>query len=332
MTFFTERDIVNIASLRKDDCMNNGNFNGYDPNGNNRGNNDFGFLGGFDPNSSGSAPYQSSDNYGGQSGGYPPYNSGSYGNPSSNYQPYSAPHTSAGYTPYNPAASATMTLADYSKRIFMWMGAGLLLTFAVALGLMFFLTSGGDEIQLARFEKFLPVFYGGIVFELILAFVLGLFVTKLPYKASMVMFLIYSVCSGVTITPLLCVYEVSSAIFAFAAAAAMFITLAVYGIVTKRDLTKLGTVMAVGLIVLLVYSTIMLIIGHYNSLLVGVLGIIIFIGLTAYDAQKIKTSYNALSGDETMLKKASVNLALQLYLDFINIFIYLLRLMGKQRN
>ena len=107
----------------------------------------------------------------------------------------------------------------------------------------------------------------------------------------------------------------------------------IYGIVTKRDLMKLGPILMIGLIVLLVFSVIGIFV-HMSvmSMIVSIVGILIFIGLTAYDTQKIRVSYENLSHNPEMLKKMSVNMALQLYLDFINLFIYLLRLLGKARR
>lgn len=288
--------------------------NGYDPNRNH--NNFDPYMGGYDPNGG----YNNQN-----TNGYRPYQGGTYSNPNQGYT------QNTGYYNTGVQTQARVSLAEYSKMIFLWMGAGLFITFGVAFALMLYLTSGSITTQYERLEAFIPFFYGGIVVELALAFTLGFFVAKMPYSASLIMFFIYSLVSGVTLTPILCVYDAGSTVFAFAATSLMFITFAVYGIVTKRDLTKLGPILMIGLFFLMGYSLIMLLIGHYNSLLIGVIGIAIFIGLTAYDAQKIKKSYDALSSDETMLKKMSVNLALQLYLDFINIFIYLIRIFGKRR-
>lgn len=323
--------------------------NGYDPNGRSQNGYDQSFMGGYDPNANN--PYQAngyqSNGYqdNSVSQGYRPYEGGTYGNPNQNYnsyaqQPqngYNAPMQNAytqntGYAANTAAGTGTMTLADYSKKIFLWMGAGLAVTFFVALGLMLYLTSGTELDLYLKFSNMLPVFYGGIVVELVLAFVLGLFVKKMPYGVSLGMFLVYSVVSGVTFTPILCVYDAGSAIFAFAAAAVLFITFAVYGIVTKRDLSKLGPILAIGLIVLILFSLIGIVVHmSWASILIALLGIAIFIGLTAYDAQKIKANYNTYAGNDEMLKRTSVNMALQLYLDFVNIFIYILKLVGKRR-
>ncbi len=369
--------------------MNNGNFGGFNPNGNGQ-NNQSGFMGGYDPNAqnNGYNPnngynngyqvnngynngYQANNGYnngynapapnngynGAPSNGYPPYQGGTYSNPANNGYPAQGGNYSS-YAPQAPApqggtqqtsvqnqsqgfafpigstsSTGVMSLSDYSKRIFLWMGAGLALTFFVALGLMLYLTSGSELSMYQKFVKFVPMFYIGLIAEVVLAIVLGIFVKKMPYKVSLTMFIVYSIVSGVTLTPLLVVYDAGSAIFAFAAAAVLFISFAIYGIVTKRDLLKLGPILMIGLIVLLLFS-VLGVIFHMSgmSILVSIIGIIIFIGLTAYDTQKIKASYAQYENDPVMLKKVSVNLALQLYLDFINLFIYILRLMGKARR
>lgn len=288
--------------------------NGYDPNRNH--NNFDPYMGGYDPNSGYGNPQQN---------GYQPYNGGPYGNPNQGYT------QNTGYTSAFTRTQAKVSLAEYSKMIFLWMGVGLMITFGAAFALMVYLTSGSVSSQVSKLASFAPVFYGGLVVELVLAIILNFFVAKMSHTASLVMFLVYSFVSGVTLTPILCVYDAGSTVFAFAATSLMFMTFAIYGIVTKRDLTKLGPILMIGLIFLVLYSLVMLLIGHYNSLLIGVLGIILFIGLTAYDAHKIKKSYEALASDEVMLKKMSVNLALQLYLDFVNLFIYIIRIFGRER-
>ena len=300
--------------------MNNGSFNGFDPNRNKGG------QGGYtDQNSY--PPYQSDAAYGSYQNstteGYRPYEGGTYSNPQ-NVAPASA---------YAGQQTAAMSLSDYSKRIFFWMGAGMLLTFAVALGLMLFLTSGSEEDMMEKFSGFIPLFIGGIVVELVLAIALGVFVTKMSYQVSLGMFILYSIVSGVTLTPIMVVAGAKDAVFAFAAAAILFIAFAIFGIVTKRDLTKIAPLLFIGLIVLMLFAIIGIFVGmSWMSIVVSLIGIAVFVGLTAYDTQKIKSNYNTFCNDETMLKKTSVNMALQLYLDFINIFIYILRIMIASRD
>ena len=333
--------------------MNHGNFNGYTPNGQTPDN-------GYPPYTD-TPPYPNNDNYNynaynnpsnnsyhtypaydnSSSPGYRPYEGGTYRTPNTSYQPQQTAYESS-YSGYqNPpvinrndsASSETfhgaISISDYCKRIFAWMGAGLTLTFVIAFAMMHFLTSGDILEKLTSFQTFFVI---SIITEVVLVIILSIFVRKLPYAASLILFIFYSVCNGITITPLLVVFGAENAIYAFAGAAVLFIAFAIYGMVTKRDLTKLGPILLIGLLVLLVYSGIAMLVGmSSSSLVVSLIGLVIFIGYTAYDTQKIRSGYRQFCQDEEMLKKSSVTLALELYLDFINIFIYLLRIMAKNR-
>ena len=240
-----------------------------------------------------------------------------------NYQGYGQ----QGYGTYQ-AAESRISIAEYSKRVYGWMSAGLAVTFLIGFVLMQVLL---DNILLI--EKFVPFFIAGIVVEFILVVILSLFVRKLPYGVSLGLFGFYSVLNGLTITPILVVYGAQDAIYAFAATAVLFIAISIYGIVSKRDLTKLGPVLIIGLLVLLGYSVIAMIFRMpSDSLIISLIGIVLFIGFTAYDTRKIKTGYEFFKDNETALKKSSVTIALELYLDFINMFIYILRLFGGSRR
>lgn len=306
---------------------------------------------GFDPNNNG---------YNGQSGYSPYYNGVQQNNPQQGYQqnpyqqqgyqqnPYQQqtyqqnPYQQQGYqqNPYQQqngygaytngytAGGAVMTLADYSKRVYGWMSAGLAVTFLIAFATMNYLLNNMELIL-----NFMPFFYGAIVVEFILVIVLGFFVRKLPYAVSLGIFGFYSVLNGITLTPILIAYGAQDAIYAFAATAVVFIGISIFGIVTKRDLTKLGPILIVGLIVLLLYSLIAWMFGmSTNSLLISIFGIALFIGFTAYDTRKIKSGYQLFQNDEKALKKSTINIALELYLDFINLFIYILRLLGAAKR
>lgn len=223
---------------------------------------------------------------------------------------------------------ADISMAEYSKRVYGWMSAGLAVTFLVGFVLMNILLN-----NISLLTDFLPVFYGAIVVEFIVVVILGFFVRKLPYGVSLGLFGFYSILNGVTITPMLVVYGAQDAIYAFAATAVLFIAISIYGIVSKRDLTKLGPVLLIGLLVLIGYSVIAMIFRMpTDSLIISLIGIALFVGFTAYDTRKIKTGYEYFKNSEKDLKKSTVTIALELYLDFINMFIYILRLFGGSRR
>lgn len=309
--------------------QNNNGYNGYSQNNNG--------YNSFSQNNNGYNSYSQNNNgYNGFSqnnNGYNGYNSfqqNGYNNP------YQQPMQNGfgqinqtGFTQTATHRSASMSMSDYSKKVFSWLGAGLTVTFLIGFVLMQFLNNSSIE----TLRGFLPVFIGAMIGELIMVIVLGFCIRKLSYTASLVFFSIYSICNGITITPMLMVAGAKDAVFAFGAAAVLFISMAIYGTVTKRDLSKLGPILLIGLFVLLGYSIISMLLGmDGNSLLISLIGIAVFVGFTAYDVQKIKRGYENYSHDEEALKKSTVNIALELYLDFINLFIYILRLMSVNRR
>ncbi len=224
-------------------------------------------------------------------------------------------------------AAAGVSMADFSRRVYSWMAVGLSITFI--LGFAFQSVLSANPLML---EQFFPVYIVSVIVELIMVIALGFFIYKMPSIVSLIMFLIYSVCNGINLAPTLMFAGADKAIWAFAATALLFGAFSIYGIVTKRDLTKLRPILLIGLIVLIVFG----ILGIFFrmaalDLIISLIGIAIFVGFTAYDTQKIKAGYEYFSGDSEMLKKASINIALQLYLDFINLFLYILRLFSRNR-
>ena len=289
--------------------MNNG-HNGY-PNGNN----------GYGQQQNGYNQYN--NGYNQQQNGYNQYSNNAYGQQQMNNGYYD--QSMAGQRTYS---DSKISLAEYSKRVYGWLGGGLSITFIIGFILMSIISNNPSVI-----DNYLPVYFGAVIVELVLVFTLGIFIRKLSYTASTVCFLIYSLMNGITIAPALVVVGGKDAIFAFAATAVLFIAFSIYGIVTKRDLSKLGPILTIGLIVLIVYSLIaMLFRMDGTSLIISIIGIAIFIGFTAYDTKKIKAGYQYYSNNEEMLKKASINTALELYLDFINLFLYILRLMAASKR
>ena len=224
-------------------------------------------------------------------------------------------------------ALSGVSMADFSRRVYTWMAAGLSITFILGFAIQSMLNANPLMI-----EQFFPIYIGSVIVELALVIVLGFFVYKLPSTVSLILFLIYSVMNGINIAPTLWLADAGKAIWAFAATALLFGAFSIYGLVTKRDLTKLRPILLIGLIVLIVFGILGL---FFNmgamDLIISLVGIAIFIGFTAYDTQKIKKGYEYFSGDAEMLKKASINIALELYLDFINLFLYLLRLFSRNR-
>lgn len=139
--------------------------------------------------------------------------------------------------------------------------------------------------------------------------------------------------NGLTFASLFILYDVTTLVYVFGMTAVYFGALAAYGWFTKRDLSNLRSVLFAGLMFLLLYwlVAIFLPMGMFEKVICFV-GLAVFLGYTAYDTQKIKRFYDAYRLDPEMAHKGAIFCALQLYLDFVNIFLYLLRLLGRRSN
>ena len=143
----------------------------------------------------------------------------------------------------------------------------------------------------------------------------------------------YSALSGLTLSSIFLIYKIESIGMVFFAASLMFALLAVYGYVTKQDLSSFGKILLFGLISVIIMSLINIFIGNSAfDIFISIVSIVIFLGLTAYDMSRLKQIYNYYSNDSDMLDKVSIYGALDLYLDFVNILLKLLRLFGKRKD
>lgn len=155
---------------------------------------------------------------------------------------------------------------------------------------------------------------------------------KMQVSTAFNLFFAYALLMGVSLAPIGVIYTGESIATAFLASATFFGAMSLIGYTTKKDLTSMGAFMFSGLIALAVVSLLNMFIHSSGlSLIIAAAGIIIFAGLTAYDVQNMKKIYNCLPNDE-MIAKYSIFGAFQLYLDFINIFLYLLRFLGNRKD
>ena len=194
------------------------------------------------------------------------------------------------------------------QRVFLWMTMGLAIT-----GLTAYLT----------FESnlYFNIASSGMMWLLMLA-ELGV----------VILFGAYSILNGLTLSVLFAAYTMESLALTFIVTAGMFGATALYGYVTKRDLSGMGSILFMGVIGLIIAGVVNIFLGSSTlSLITSAAGVIIFTGLTAWDMQKIKHLFSGVYADSEEVKKLSVIGALQLYLDFVNLFIYLLRFFGKRR-
>jgi len=204
---------------------------------------------------------------------------------------------------------------------FFWMFLGLLVTTGVG-----FLISSLPQETLFKYTGLaLPL----LLVQLMVAFVLSLAIRRISATVGLLLFFVYAALTGVTLGFVLLTYELGSIVAAGSSAAAVFGAAAIYGTVTKRDLSSLGRYLFMGLAGLLVAMLVNLFVGwNWLSFGISVAGVVIFTVLTAYDVQKIQRGdYAAWAGS---MEKGAVMGAFKLYLDFINLFFMLLRLFGNR--
>jgi len=220
-------------------------------------------------------------------------------------------------------------------KVFMRMFAALLVTAAVSFGIY----NTPAILNYLMTNPVLTLVMIGVQFVLVL--ILGFRVMKMSSVVSNVIFFIYAILMGVTLSFIFISYEIGTIFYAFAISALMFGAMAIYGTITRRDLTKIGTFLRMALIGLILASIVNLFfLNDTMFIIINYAGVLIFVGLTAYDTQRIKnmlaevnaekSEVNAESAEEA-IKKISVMGALILYLDFINIFLKILAIMGRRR-
>jgi len=225
-----------------------------------------------------------------------------------------------------------LSLGKYTAKTFLIMFFGLLLTFGTAL----FLTQTYPGLYLlVSAAEVIPAFHIILlVAQLVVVLLMSARLERMSPTGAAVCFAVYSVLTGITFTVYFIIFEMYSLILVFGATALYFGGMAVFGYVTNIDMSRIRSILLGGLIFLILFNVLMLFIPGLEVLdrVVCTIGVVIFLAYTAYDTQKVKQFYYAFQGDEAMLKKASILSALELYLDFVNLFIYLLRILGKRKN
>lgn len=215
----------------------------------------------------------------------------------------------------------------FLAKVFNWMAMGLGIT-----GIVAYLTA---HTGLAMAIIGSPLFFVLIIAELGLVFYLSARVDKIQASTATSLFLGYSVLNGLTLSVIFLSYTSSSIAGTFFITAGMFGAMAVYGLVTKRDLSGWGSFLFMGLVGIIIASIVNIFLQSSGMYwIISMLGVFIFTGLTAYDVQKIKGMGEAgiMSQGEEAIRKGSIMGALTLYLDFINLFLMLLRFFGGSRD
>jgi FtsH-binding integral membrane protein len=228
-------------------------------------------------------------------------------------------------------------LRSYMLKVYNYMGVGLVVTGLVAYltYTQSFIEQGGRVVGLTGLGEALfasPLQWVVMLAPLAFVLVLTFGINKLSPAVTQLLFWVFAAVMGLSLASIFAVYTGGSIAKVFFISAAMFGGMSLYGYTTKRDLTNIGSFLIMGLFGLIIASIVNIIWPSGPlGFAISVLGVGIFLGLTAWDTQKIKESYNEGMGAE-LLTKGAVMGALSLYLDFLNLFLMLLRLFGQQRD
>jgi uncharacterized protein len=224
-----------------------------------------------------------------------------------------------------PPAVATTDEQGFLAKVFGWMFTGLLITGLVAAAI------GSNEELLTTITESPWIVLGLIVVQLGLVITISAAINRLSPAVALMLFFVYAASIGVLFAFIFELYTTQSIFTTFLITSAMFGAVAVFGWVTKRDLSTMGTVLLMALVGLILATIVNVFVASETLYWITTYaGVAIFAGLTAYDMQKIK-GYAKAGLDDEAEQRASILGALALYLDFINMFLYLLRIFGRTR-
>ncbi len=211
--------------------------------------------------------------------------------------------------------------------VYKWMAIGLAVTAGVAM-----YTAGNERLLDLIFTNTI-LLIGLVVAQLGLVVALSAAINKLSATTATALFILYSALTGLTLSTIFIVYTASSIASTFVASAGMFGAMSLYGLMTKKDLTSLGSLCFMGLIGIIIAMIVNIFLkSDMMGFIISGIGVLVFLGLTAYDTQKLRNmGENAPTDDPTALRRGTILGALTLYLDFINLFLMLLRLFGQRR-
>ncbi|MEN8188117.1 MAG: Bax inhibitor-1/YccA family protein [Bacteroidota bacterium] len=220
----------------------------------------------------------------------------------------------------------SQSIPAYLTKVYNWMAVALLVT-----GLVAYFTAGSEMlIQVIIGNRIL--FFGLLIGEILLVGYISKVIHKISSHTATLLFLLYAILNGLTFAVIFLVYTSESISSTFLITAGTFGAMSAYGYFTKNDLTKIGSLAMMALIGIIIASIVNMF--FHNEMMYWIityLGVAIFVGLTAYDTQKLKAiAANGFSDEENMEKSAIIG-ALTLYLDFINLFLFLLRIFGSRK-
>lgn len=211
------------------------------------------------------------------------------------------------------------------RKVYVWMSLALVITGFTA----YYVASNESLLMTIVTNQIL--FWGLVIAELVLVIALSAAINKLSLTVATFMFVAYSVINGVTLSFIFIVYAMSSIASAFLITAGTFAAMALFGYFTKTDLTSMGKILMMALVGIIIATIVNIFLKSSGlEMILNYLGVLVFVGLTAYDSQKIKQMLLQAPDAGEGAQKIALLGALSLYLDFINLFLYILRLFGKR--
>ncbi len=227
---------------------------------------------------------------------------------------------------YDMEYGAQRRTADFLSGVYAWMASALLLTAGTA-----YYVAATPAVFTAFMQPYAQLALFLVQIGLVL--ILGFFIMRMNFVTAMICFLLYAISLGLTLSVIFYVYTTSSIYQTFLTAAGMFAIMSIYGYFTKSDLTAIGNISIMLLFgMLLAFVVNFFLKSSTFDLMLSGLGVILFTLLTAYDTQKLKQLSQQFLADQEVMAKVALMGALTLYLDFINLFLFLLRFMGQKRE
>jgi len=226
-------------------------------------------------------------------------------------------------------AQVQVRVNSFVRSVYNWMAIGLGITGVVAYGV-----ANSPGVRQIVFGSPI-VFFGLIIAQLAMVFMISARIQRMQASTATMLFILYSALNGATLSFIFLAYAQSAITSTFFICAATFTACSVYGWTTRRDLTSMGGFLTMGLIGIVIASVVnMFVQSGAVSTIVSYVGVLVFVGLTAYDTQDIKNMALSQPGDldAGAVRKGAILGALKLYLDFINLFLMLLRIFGSSRE
>ena len=214
---------------------------------------------------------------------------------------------------------------NFLRKVFLYMILGIAISFGTGAYLLYF--NQGLLSTLFNYYQFL------VIAELAMVFSISLFINKMSSSLARILFFAYSLVNGITLTVIGLIYAPQIIFYAFMITLTIFVVTAIYGYTTQEDLSSYRRFFIIALISLIILSIINVFmrVGMLEWV-ITIAGVVIFTGLIAYDVNRIKAiSYQLADGDNEAMEKMGIIGALNLYLDFINLFIYILRIFGRKK-